>query len=295
VSVSMYRGQVDRLTTELAALEKRVADERTGAARERSNALRIGSSIRASNTPSSVQSKLRQVQRLEEKAVAHDKRAAQHSDQVASKRRALTKAQASLEQALEQVRRQEDREVKKKRDIELRHVREIERLRRQKSQPFPETLAARQFSVAPSDSSAVPGEYEYDVCLSFAGENRDYVEMVARELSAQGVRVFYDEDAKITLWGKDLLEHFDRIYRKASRYCVMFISEHYARKPWARHERRSALARALEEEGEYILPARFDSTDLSGLPPTIAYLDLTEIAPATLVSHIMEKLRPGRT
>jgi hypothetical protein len=205
----------------------------------------------SSNTPSSVQSRLRQVQRLEEKAATHDKRAAQHSDQAASKRRALTRAQASLEPALEQVRRQEDREVKKKRDIELRHVREIERLRRQKSQPFPATLAARQSSVAPADSSEAPGEYEYDVCLSFAGENRDYVEMVARELSAQGVRVFYDEDAgaKITLWAKDLVEHFDRIYRKASRYCVMFVSEHYARKPWARHERRSALARALEGRG----------------------------------------------
>jgi len=133
--------------------------------------------------------------------------------------------------------------------------------------------------------------YEYDLCLSFAGENRDYVEMVARGLRERDVRVFYDEDEKTKLWGKNLTEHFDRIYRKASRYCVMFISEHYARKPWTRHERRSALARALEEEEEeYILPARFDDTDLEGIPSTVSYLDLTEIAPATLVEHIAEKL-----
>jgi hypothetical protein len=45
----------------------------------------------------------------------------------------------------------------------------------------------------------------------------------------------------------NLTEHFDRIYREASRLCVMCISEHYARKPWTRYERRSAPARALIE------------------------------------------------
>lgn len=117
--------------------------------------------------------------------------------------------------------------------------------------------------------------------------------MVAGGLKEQGVKVFYDNDETVQLWGKDLAEHLDYIYRKASRYCVMFISEAYAKKPWTRHERRSALARAIEEESEYILPARFDDTDLGGLPPTIAYLDLQQYAPATLVEFLLEKLGLG--
>ena len=40
--------------------------------------------------------------------------------------------------------------------------------------------------------------------------------MVAEGLKARGVKVFYDEDEKVTLWGKDLGEFFDRIYRKAA-------------------------------------------------------------------------------
>lgn len=104
------------------------------------------------------------------------------------------------------------------------------------------------------------------------------------------MKVFYDEDETANLWGKDLAEHLDYIYRKASRFCVMFVSEAYAKKPWTRHERRSALARAIEEESEYILPTRFDDTDLDGLPPTIAYLDLRQYAPATLVDFLLEKL-----
>jgi hypothetical protein len=37
-------------------------------------------------------------------------------------------------------------------------------------------------------------DYEYDVCLSFAGEHRPYVEKVTHELKEHGVRVFYDLD-----------------------------------------------------------------------------------------------------
>jgi hypothetical protein len=128
------------------------------------------------------------------------------------------------------------------------------------------------------------------VCLSFAGEERAYVELVARGLKESGLRVFYDEDEKVRLWGKDLIEHFDRIYRIASRYCVMFISAAYAAKVWTRLERRSALARALTEQGEYILPVRFDDTELPGMPPTITYIELSELAPATLVEFIVEKV-----
>ena len=71
----------------------------------------------------------------------------------------------------------------------------------------------------------------------------------------------------------------------------MFISAEYATKPWTRHERRSALARALEED-EYVLPVRFDDTDLPGLRPTVKYVDLAEIAPQSLVDLIAVKLGP---
>lgn len=33
---------------------------------------------------------------------------------------------------------------------------------------------------------------EYDVALSFAGEDRAYVEMLAEQLKARGITVFYD-------------------------------------------------------------------------------------------------------
>jgi hypothetical protein len=97
MSVSMFRGQVDRLQREIAQLEARVADERSKAARERSEALRIAGSISRTTSPSMAASKLKQAQQREERAVGHDKRAATHAAAAAGKGRQLTTAQASLD------------------------------------------------------------------------------------------------------------------------------------------------------------------------------------------------------
>ena len=75
-------------------------------------------------------------------------------------------------------------------------------------------------------------DYKFDVALSFAGEDRGYVENVAEELKVNGIKVHYDRFNQVDAWGKDLAEHFDEIYRKQAKYCVMFISEHYAKKVW---------------------------------------------------------------
>jgi hypothetical protein len=223
--------------------------------------------------------------RHEERANGHDKKAADYDKSSATKGRQLTTAQGSLDRALEQQRKKDESESKRRRDDDRRHIRDLESRRRSLQSPV-EAVSA---PVGSAESARTPSNFEYDVCLSFAGEERSYVEMVARGLKEQGLRVFYDEDEKVKVWGKDLAEHFDHIYRTASRYCVMFVSAAYAAKPWTRHERRSALARALIEDGEYVLPARFDDTDLPGLRPTVAWLDLRDIAPAILVEFVLEK------
>lgn len=130
----------------------------------------------------------------------------------------------------------------------------------------------------------------YDVALSFAGEDRRYVQQVADHLKSHGVTVFYDAYAKVTLWGKNLYEHLTEVYSARSRYTVVFVSEHYAAKVWATVERRAAQSRALNETYEYILPVRFDDTPIAGLLPTTGYLDLRELEPADLGRLIIEKL-----
>jgi hypothetical protein len=132
--------------------------------------------------------------------------------------------------------------------------------------------------------------FEFDVAVSFAGEDREYVESVVAPLKVAGVRVFYDADFMAETWGEDLIEYFDNIYRKTSRYAVIFISRHYAEKMWTRHERRSALARGLTERAAYVLPVRLDDSELDGLRPTVGYIDARHVGVDGIVSAVQKKL-----
>lgn len=154
--------------------------------------------------------------------------------------------------------------------------------------PAPDAASAP----APSTSLASPGRaWDYDVAFSFAGEDRAYVEAVAETVRAQGIRVFYDHYETVSLWGRDLYEHLADVYQKRSRYTVIFVSSAYAKKVWTTHERKSAQARAFQESREYILPARFDDTEIPGLLPQIGYIDLADTSPVQLAELIVAKLR----
>lgn len=131
---------------------------------------------------------------------------------------------------------------------------------------------------------------EHDIALSFAGEDRAYVEMVAEQLKVRGISVFYDRYEQANLWGKDLYVHLTEVYRCKARYTLMFISRHYKEKIWTNHERRAAQSRAIEESGEYILPARFDDTEIPGVLPTVGFIDLRANSPVQVALLVCEKL-----
>lgn len=146
--------------------------------------------------------------------------------------------------------------------------------------PFPDTR--------PSEPS------EYDVALTFAGEDRSVAKDLAVRLKSEGVSVFFDEDEQATLWGKNLYEHLSDVYMNHAEFCLMLISEAYARKRWPSHERKSAQARALRQAREYILPLRLDDTEIPGLSPTVAYIDLRLSSPEQVVEAVLAKLGRDR-
>ena len=102
--------------------------------------------------------------------------------------------------------------------------------------------------------------------------------------------MFYDKFEEADLWGKDLYTHLSDIYQNKAQFTVMFISKSYAQKVWTTHERRSAQERALRENVEYILPARFDDSEVPGLHSTIGYLDLRTKTPEEVVNLLITKI-----
>ena len=133
-------------------------------------------------------------------------------------------------------------------------------------------------------------EYEFDVALSFAGEDRRYAQELAEYLDKDGYSVFYDQYELGDLWGKNLYTHLSSVYKDKARYCVVFLSKHYAQKLWANHELESAQARAFEENKEYILPVRLDDTEIQGILQTVGYLDLRQISIEKVYQTLVKKL-----
>lgn len=133
-------------------------------------------------------------------------------------------------------------------------------------------------------------ERPFQVALSFAGEQRDYVHRVASGLAAAGVTYYYDLEQEVRTLGRDLIEEFARVYQDEAVVVAMFISGEYAEKSWPRQERRAALARALQERREYVLPFRFDDTPLEGLLPTVGYISIGTRTPEEVAGIIAEKL-----
>lgn len=136
-----------------------------------------------------------------------------------------------------------------------------------------------------------PGSYEYDVALSFASEQRWYVEAVAQALGDWGVSVFYDRYETAELWGHDGIERFAEIYGKTAFRVVMFISKAYVTKAWTSVERRAALGRLLiEPNANHILPVRFDDVEVPGLPPQQIFQQAEDLGPLELAELVVAAL-----
>jgi hypothetical protein len=91
------------------------------------------------------------------------------------------------------------------------------------------------------DTANVPSNF--DVAISLAGSDKQHAHTLAERLRQEGFAVFYYELYPEYLWGKNLATTFDEIFRKRSRFCVVFVSAEYRARVWTSHEMRSAQAR----------------------------------------------------
>ncbi len=133
---------------------------------------------------------------------------------------------------------------------------------------------------------------KYDVALSFAGEQRNYVEQVSKILEKNyGLKVFYDKSEKEKLWGSNLLDELYKVYSKQAKYVIIFVSKEYKKKIWTNHERQATQEKALKlKNKDYILPVRFDKTQIPGLPDTIGYLDARQNSPYQVALEFAKKI-----
>ena len=133
----------------------------------------------------------------------------------------------------------------------------------------------------------------YEVALSFAGEQRLLVAAVAENLAAVlgQERVFYDRFHEAELARPNLDVHLQDIYHNQSRLVVVFLGTDYQSKEWCGLEWRAVRDLLKERSSEKIMLIRVDSGKVGGVLGIDGYLDARSRSSAEIADQILERLR----
>lgn len=134
--------------------------------------------------------------------------------------------------------------------------------------------------------------FEYDVAVSFAGQDRDIVENLVKTLQSRGLEVFYDFDEQAMLWGKDLRKELGRVYSQDAQFMIICLSDSYPERDWTNFEFEIGQAAADKRTEDYLLPLIVGSgrPSIVGLPTTVGHVSLSDHSLDEVADLVQEKI-----
>lgn len=108
-----------------------------------------------------------------------------------------------------------------------------------------------------------PRDFEWDVAISFAGENRALAEFIGQQLRELDISVFYDRNYEDNYLGGIWSKQFLDIFVHKSRLVVAILDEHHKEKVWPTFERDCFTQRVPQAE---VIPVFLDKTIFPGIP-----------------------------
>jgi hypothetical protein len=132
----------------------------------------------------------------------------------------------------------------------------------------------------------------FDVALSFPGEARSVVEMIALELESRigPNSYFYDNNYASQLARPSLDTLLQDIYRNRSKLVVVFLSGDYQRKDWCGIEFRAIKEILMERDNKRIMLVRLDDSPVDGIFKTDGYIDARKYSHQDIARFIVERL-----
>jgi hypothetical protein len=114
-------------------------------------------------------------------------------------------------------------------------------------------------------------DFEFEVALSFAGENRELASFIADSLTTLDVPVFYDEMFEANFLGKAWSQQFKEIFAEKSRFVVCILDKYHLSKLWPTFEREHFVPRIADES---VIPIFLDDSKFPGIPQDIVGIKL---------------------
>lgn len=108
--------------------------------------------------------------------------------------------------------------------------------------------------------------FEYEVAISFAGENRLLARHIANQLEGLDVPVFFDEMFETNFLGQAWTKVFREIFAEKSRFVLCLLDSFHADKIWPTFEREHFAPRVTDAS---VVPVYLDDTKFVGIPSDI--------------------------
>ena len=134
--------------------------------------------------------------------------------------------------------------------------------------------------------------YEYDVAVSFAGNDRPVVERLVEVLQDHNLRVFYDFEQQADLWGKDLRRELAHLYGQRAQFMIVCLSDDYPERDWTTFEYEIGRDAASKRTEDYLLPLIVGANrpPITGLPTTVGFISLHDRSMEEVADLVLQKL-----
>lgn len=131
--------------------------------------------------------------------------------------------------------------------------------------------------------------YKYDIGISYASEQRDYVRKLERSLNKQGFICFVDYNEPERLWGEYLPEELRKIFVEECRIILVVLSAEYTQKDYTRFESRIACERELS--GDSFLIIKTGDVTLPWLNSAYGYISASKYSPEQIAVKLKKKFQ----
>lgn len=281
---STYLERKNKISKEIADLEKKRADFSKQIADKNTRIVSIQKSLK-STSASSVKSKLGQIDSLNEEIAKLQVKVADVEKKIAQKRVDETKVFQQYQTELDRENKKKQQEQKKLTDSYQRRINELTGAlnRSVRTQMRPVTTLYSQIQEDPTI---------YDVFISHAHEDKEgFATPFVDELKKRGVKVWYDNDE--IKWGDSLRAKIDSGLNH-SRFGIVVISRSFISKGWTNHE-LDGLFNLEMTHGKTILPIWHDitKTEVQNFSPSLAgkkAMSTAVMTPAEIADELVKLL-----
>lgn len=264
MSVQSCQSNVSRLQRELAELQRKFSQETSKEATLNKNINQAQRSMSSSSSASTINSKLRQIERYMADLARVQRRKSDLEKRISEKRTQLHRAEQELA-------REQERERKKVEDVEKRRYQEqLQQQRAITRELQGQKRLAAEIRAVPAEATPIAGQgKEYDAFISHATEDKDeFVRPLVEELAKRGVNVWYDE---FTLTVGDSLRRSIDHGLANSRYGVVVLSSSFFQKNWPQYELDGLVTKEMDGR-KVILPIwhKVSKDEVKSFSPSLA-------------------------